>query len=103
VIRRQPDGEFIYGARLRGQEVVKMTLEGRVVLTIPASAVPDEVKIRNARSGQLSVSFTGVEVGPAERSGIHLTFASTEAPTDRIPNGMVAGGQVSRLRKNIVK
>ena len=64
VIRRQPDGEFIFGARLRGQEVVKMTLDGKVVLTIPASAIPDEVKIRNARSGQLAVLFTGVEVGP---------------------------------------
>src|SRR5207248_10798288 len=37
VIRKQPDGEFIYGARLRGQTVVKMTLDGTVVMTILAS------------------------------------------------------------------
>jgi hypothetical protein len=64
VIRRQPDGEFIYGARLRGQTVMKMTLDGTVVLTIPASSIPDDFKVRNARSGQLGVLFTDVEVGP---------------------------------------
>jgi hypothetical protein len=64
VIRRQPDGEFIFGVRLRGQTIVKMTLDGRVVLTIPASAIPDQFKITNARSGQLSVSLTGMDVAP---------------------------------------
>jgi hypothetical protein len=65
VIRRQPDGEFIFGVRLRGQTIVKMTLDGKVVLTIPASAIPDQFKITNARSGQLAVSLTGVDVAPS--------------------------------------
>jgi hypothetical protein len=64
VIRRQPDGEFIYGSRMRGQTIMKMTLDGKVVLSIPASAIPDDFKVRNARSGQLAVLFTGTEVGP---------------------------------------
>jgi hypothetical protein len=64
VIRRQADGEFIYGARLRGQEVVKMALDGTVALTIPASSIPDEFKVKNARSGELRVLLTGVDVGP---------------------------------------
>ena len=64
VIRRQPDGEFIFGVRLRGQTIVKMTLEGKVVLTIPASAIPDQFKITNARSGQLAVALTGLDVAP---------------------------------------
>jgi hypothetical protein len=64
VIRRQPDGEFIFGPTLRGQTIVKMTLEGKVVLTIPASAIPDEFKVRNARSGQLGVLLTGMDVAP---------------------------------------
>ena len=64
VIRRQPDGEFIFGVRLRGQTIVKMTLEGKVVLTIPASAIPDQFKITNARSGQLGVALTGLDVAP---------------------------------------
>jgi hypothetical protein len=64
VIRKQPDGEFIFGARLRGQAIVKMTLDGKVVMTIPASAIPDEFKSRNARSGQLALLLTGMDVAP---------------------------------------
>src|SRR5678809_1519416 len=30
VIRKQADGEFIYGATLRGQTIVKMTLDGTI-------------------------------------------------------------------------
>jgi hypothetical protein len=64
VIRRQPDGEFIFGTRLREQTIVKMTLDGQVVMTIPASAIPDEFKVRNARSNQLALSLTGMDVAP---------------------------------------
>jgi hypothetical protein len=64
VIRRQPDGEFVFGARLRGQSIVKMTLDGKVVMTIPATAIPDEFKVRNARSGQLALLLTGMDVAP---------------------------------------
>lgn len=64
IISRQPDGEFIFGVTLRGQTVVKIALDGRVAMTIPASAIPDEFKIRNARSGQLGVLLTDVIVGP---------------------------------------
>lgn len=64
VIRRQPDGEFIYGARLRGQTILKMTLDGQIVMSIPASSIPDEYKVRNARSGQLAVLLTSVDVAP---------------------------------------
>jgi hypothetical protein len=41
-----------------------MTLDGKVVMTIPASAIPDEFKVRNARSGQLGVLLTGLDVAP---------------------------------------
>jgi hypothetical protein len=64
VIRRQPDGEFIFGPTLRGQTIVKMALDGTVVMTIPASAIPDEFKVRNARSGQLALLLTGMDVAP---------------------------------------
>ena len=64
VIRRQPEGEFIFGARLRGQEILKIALDGKVAMTIPASAVPDEFKARNARSGQLAMLLTGMDVAP---------------------------------------
>jgi hypothetical protein len=64
VIRRQADGEFIYGARLRGQTILKLGLDGKVALSIPATAIPDEFKARNARSGQLAMLLTGLDVAP---------------------------------------
>ena len=66
VIRQQPDGEFIYGTRLRGQgvAVVKLALDGTVAMTIPASAIPDEFKVKSARSGQIQVLLTGMDVAP---------------------------------------
>ena len=62
VIRKQSDGEFIFSSRW--QSIVKMTLEGRVVLTIPASAVPDEFKITSQRTGARIMYMTGVDVAP---------------------------------------
>jgi hypothetical protein len=64
IINREPDGEYLYGVRLREQAVVKMTLDGRVVMTIPSSAFPESLKVRNARSGQLALALTDVVVGP---------------------------------------
>jgi hypothetical protein len=64
VIRRQEDGEFIYGATMRGQTVIKMRLDGGIVMTIGSSSIPDQFKIRNARSGQLSLLLTGLDVAP---------------------------------------
>ena len=64
VIRRQPDGEFIFGASLRGERILKIALDGTVAMTIPGSAIPDEYKVRNARSGQLAMLLTGMDVAP---------------------------------------
>jgi hypothetical protein len=64
VIRKQADGEFIYGATLRGQTIVKMTLDGAIVMTIGSSAIPDQYKVRNARSNQLALLLTGLDVAP---------------------------------------
>jgi hypothetical protein len=64
VIRQQPDGEFIFGPRLGGQTILKIALDGKVVLTIPASDIPDEFKNKNAKTGKTSVSLTAMDVGP---------------------------------------
>jgi hypothetical protein len=64
VIRQQSDGEFLFGAGMRTQTVIKMALDGTVAMTVAASAIPDAFKVRNARSGQLGVIFTGVDVAP---------------------------------------
>src|SRR6267378_2077938 len=59
VIHKQADGEFIFGPRLGGQTILKMTLDGKVVLTIPASDIPDEFKNKNAK-----VALTAMDVAP---------------------------------------
>ena len=64
VIRKQADGEFIYGATMRGQTVVKMRLDGGTVMTIGSSSIPDQFKAKNARSGQLALLLTGLDVAP---------------------------------------
>jgi hypothetical protein len=64
VIRKQADGEFIYGATMRGQTVVKMRLDGGIVMTIGSAQIPDQFKIKNARSGQLALLLTGLDVAP---------------------------------------
>ena len=63
VIHKNSEGEFIYGPRLGGQTILKMTLDGKVVLTIPASAIPDEFKNKN-KEGKPSLSLTGMDVAP---------------------------------------
>jgi hypothetical protein len=64
VIRTQPEGEFLYGATLRGQTIVKMRLDGQIVMTIGSSVIPDEFKVRNARSNELQLLLTGLDVAP---------------------------------------
>ena len=64
VIRTQPEGEFLYGATLRGQTIVKMRLDGQIVMTIGSAAIPDEFKVRNARSNELQLLLTGLDVAP---------------------------------------
>jgi DNA-binding beta-propeller fold protein YncE len=64
VIHKEAGGEFIYGATLRGQTIVKMTLEGAIVMTIGSASIPDQYKVRNARSNQLALLLTGLDVAP---------------------------------------
>ena len=79
VIKKQADGEFIYGPRLAGQTILKLTLDGTQVLEIPASAIPEEFKSKVPKStkkndkgeivpapneGQSFVRLTGMDVAP---------------------------------------
>lgn len=79
VIRKDSQGEFIYGARVDQQSIVKLSLEGKKILEIPASAIPDEFKIvrpantkKNAKgeipkhpdAGKRFVRMTAMDVAP---------------------------------------
>jgi DNA-binding beta-propeller fold protein YncE len=63
VIHKDDSGEFIYGPRLSGQNILKLTLEGKEVLNIPASAIPDEFK-NKGKDGKPFVRLTGMDVAP---------------------------------------
>ncbi|HEY1170788.1 MAG TPA: hypothetical protein VGH19_05405 [Verrucomicrobiae bacterium] len=68
VIHKDKDGEFLYGPRLSGQNIVKLTLEGKEVLNIPASAIPDQYKVKpkgkDGKEGAPVVRLTGMDVAP---------------------------------------
>jgi hypothetical protein len=77
IIHKGQDGEFIYGTRVAAtnappdqtkadwynQAVVKMTLAGKMVLTIPATAIPDQFKTRRP-DGSLYLRLSGMAVAP---------------------------------------
>ena len=62
VIRKTGDGEHIYGARLGGQNILKLTLKGKVILDIPPSTIPD--KYKNKRNEKSFVRLTAMDVAP---------------------------------------
>jgi WD40 repeat protein len=65
VIHQEADGEFIYGTRLGGQSILKMTLDGKILLNVPADMFPDELK--NERNGKKFLRLTAVDVAPDGR------------------------------------
>lgn len=78
VIHKDKDGEFIYGPRLVAQTIVKLTLDGKKVFEIPASAIPDQFKsktpttkknakgeaVPHPQAGQTFVRLTAMDVAP---------------------------------------
>lgn len=58
VIRETENGEHIYGPRLGGQNILKLTLDGKTVLDIKPATVPTKFK----RGGRMRL--TGVDVAP---------------------------------------
>ncbi len=63
VIHKNAEGEFLYGSRLGAQNIVKLTLEGKEVLNIPPTAIPDEFK-NKGKDGKAFLRLTGMDVAP---------------------------------------
>src|SRR5216117_2301031 len=77
IIRKEPAGEFIYASRLAAsltapdqtragldqQAIIKMTLDGKVVMAIPPSAIPDQFK-NKSDDGRPVMRLTSVAVAP---------------------------------------
>lgn len=78
VIHKDASGEFIYGARLGTGDILKLSLDGKVALSIPSSAIPDEFKKKapktrrgadgkaepNPDADKPSVRLTAMDVAP---------------------------------------
>lgn len=63
VIHKEADGEFIYGPRLGAGNILKLTLDGQEVLSIPSSSIPDEFKNKD-KEGKSIVRLTAMDVAP---------------------------------------
>jgi hypothetical protein len=77
IIHKEPSGEFIYASRLAmdltpegqsragldQQAIIKMTLDGKIVMTIPPSAIPDQYK-NKAPDGRPVMRLTSIAVAP---------------------------------------
>jgi hypothetical protein len=64
VIRDAGDGEHIYGVSLRGQQFVKLTLDGKIALEVSRDAIPREYWTSNRFSTELGVLLSGMDVAP---------------------------------------
>lgn len=61
IIARAPDGApNIYGVSRLAQEIIQIGLDGRKVLTIPASAIPAQYK----KDDKQAINLTGIAVAP---------------------------------------
>lgn len=64
IIHQEEDGEYIYGVRVYGQTILKMDLNGNLIMTIGSASIPDRYKILNPRTGKPMVMLTSVAVAP---------------------------------------
>jgi len=64
VIHEGADGEFMYGPQLGAGKIVKLTLEGEVVMTIPGESIPKEHWQVNPKNQQAALRLTGCTVAP---------------------------------------
>jgi len=64
VIHEGADGEFLYGPQLNAGKIVKLTLEGDVVLTIPGESIPKDYWQVNPKNQQAALRLTGCAVAP---------------------------------------
>lgn len=64
VIHKGPDGEHLYGPQLTAGKVVKLTLEGELVMEIPGEAIPKEYWAVNPKNDQATLRLTACTVAP---------------------------------------
>lgn len=71
VIHKGEDGEFLYGPQLGAGKIVKLSLEGEVVMTIPGESIPRQYWQVNPKNQQAALRLTGCTV--AANGDIYVT------------------------------
>lgn len=64
VIHKGDDGEFIYGPQLNAGKIVKLSLDGQVVMTIPGESIPKQYWQVNPKNQKAALRLTGCTVAP---------------------------------------
>lgn len=65
VIHKDTDGvEYIYGPRLSGGEIVKLTLEGKTVMTISGDSIPKEHWKVHPKTKKAGLRLTACDIAP---------------------------------------
>ena len=64
VIHRGDDGEFLYGPQLGAGKIVKLSLDGKVIMTIPGESIPKQYWQVNPKNQQAALRLTGCTVAP---------------------------------------
>ncbi len=65
VIHKDADGtEYIYGPRVGAGSILKMKLDGEIVMTIPGESIPLEYWKKNAKTGEGAIRLTACDVAP---------------------------------------
>jgi len=62
VINKETGGEFIYGPQLGAGKILKLTLQGDVVMTIPGESIPKKYWLVNPKNQQSALRLTGCTV-----------------------------------------
>ncbi len=71
VIHKGADGEFLYGPQLNAGKIVKLSLDGKVVMTIPGEAIPQQYWQVNPKNQKAALRLTGCTV--AANGDIYVT------------------------------
>ena len=100
VIRKDRDGEFIYGARVDQHRIIKMTLDGKILLDIPASAIPDKFKLVRQPSTKKNAKGEITKLPDEGKPFVRMTAMDVAANGDLYVSDGYASDFVHRFDKN---
>lgn len=100
VIHKNAEGEFIYGSRLSGQTILKMTLDGKVMLEIPGSAIPDEFKNKGPKTTKKNAKGEVAKNPDEGKPILRLTGMDVAANGDLFVTDGYASSYVHRFDKS---